>query len=226
MAEVSWQDTCLAYLQIGALGVFLADTVGRSLRFRSRRHSSPIVLRLRKRGLLGPMEVALFLSVNLWALVVLLHVLPSATPATTMWFGPPLVGGALARWLGAVLTFAAFGLRRRAISALGDSWRLGLDDRHPGELVTTGVYAFSRNPIYLFFDLWFVGTFLMNGTAILLLFAAFVVANLHYQILHEERFLSECFGRAYESYRSRTGRYATLRRSRFPRGHLKVQGEP
>jgi len=226
VTAVPWQDTCLACLQIAALAVFLAETVGRSLRFRRRRHRNPIVLRLRKRGLLGPMEVALFLSVNLWALVVLLHVLPNLAPVRSDWFGPRLVAGAPVRWLGAVLTGIAFCLRRLAIAALGDSWRLGLDDRHPGELVTSGVYAFSRNPIYLFFDLWFVGTFLMNGTAILLLFAAFVVANLHYQILHEERFLSECFGKAYESYRSHTGRYATLRRLRLPSGHLQVHEEP
>lgn len=76
------------------------------------------------------------------------------------------------------------------LASLGDSWRLGIDKEELGQLVTRGICALSRNPIYLFFDLYFLGTFLVNGALIFLVFALLVIANLHYQIVQEEPFLA------------------------------------
>jgi len=98
-----------------------------------------------------------------------------------------------------------------AQATLGDSWRLGIDERHPGALVTHGIYRLSRNPLYLFFNLYFWGTFLLNGTGMFAIFAVLVTANLHYQILQEERFLAQVHGEPYRAYRARVGRYLTLR---------------
>jgi protein-S-isoprenylcysteine O-methyltransferase Ste14 len=98
-----------------------------------------------------------------------------------------------------------------AMAALKSSWRLGIDRVHPGQLVTTGIYARSRNPIYLFFNLYMAGTFLINGTPLFLVFAVLTALNLHYQILHEERYLARISGLAYPAYRARTVRYWTWR---------------
>jgi len=94
-----------------------------------------------------------------------------------------------------------------ALRALGNSWRLGIDENHPGRLVTTGIYAHSRNPIYLFFDLYFLGTFLINGSLFFLIMTVLAALNLHYQIRQEERFLARAHGAAYEAYCARTPRY-------------------
>jgi protein-S-isoprenylcysteine O-methyltransferase Ste14 len=93
--------------------------------------------------------------------------------------------------------------------ALGDVGRAG---RTEAGLMTRGVYGFSRNPLYLFLDLYFLGTFLINGTMVFLLFVAGVVAGLHYRILREEQALSKRYGPAYDAYRRTTGRYLTFKR--------------
>lgn len=75
-------------------------------------------------------------------------------------------------------------------------------------LVTTGIYRFSRNPMYLGFLLvlaaW--GVFLANGLSLLGLPACVAYMN-HFQIQPEERALGQRFGPAYASYSSRVGRW-------------------
>jgi len=208
----AWQ-AFIACFQIAGLALFLILTVSRTLQLRARLHINPIVLNLHKRGLLGMVEAALFVGVNLWVLLVLLHVLPLPIMRPAWLFGITLVDSLPAKIMGALLVLAAFLLRALAMIALGDSWRLGLDENVPGPLVTTGVYAVSRNPIYLFFNLWFIGTFLLNGTLIFLTFALLASVNLHYQILQEERFLAEVHGTEYERYCACTPRYLALRRA-------------
>jgi len=92
-----------------------------------------------------------------------------------------------------------------ALSAFCDSWRVGVDGQAPGNLVTCGVFSISRNPIFIF--LYFIGTFLINGTLIFLLFAVVIVAGAHYQILQDERFLRQNYGNEYRDYCARTKRY-------------------
>jgi hypothetical protein len=58
-----------------------------------------------------------------------------------------------------------------------------------------------------------VGTFLVNGSLLFLLLAGLAVANLHYQILQEEAFLTRLHGPAYEAYRRQTARYLGRRRA-------------
>ncbi len=41
-----------------------------------------------------------------------------------------------------------------------DSWRAGIPDSDKTELVTTGIYKYSRNPAFLGFDLQYMGVLL------------------------------------------------------------------
>jgi protein-S-isoprenylcysteine O-methyltransferase Ste14 len=205
--------TALGAFQIAALALFLVVFVGRTVQLRVRKHINPITLSLGKRGLLGLIELALFIEVNLWALAVVEHALPGFGAPLPAWYRLQLIQSAPLQVVGVCLTILAFLICLLALQALGSSWRLGIDEKQPGELVTSGVYRFSRNPIYVFFDLYFMGTFLLNGTLLFLLFALFTIVNLHYQILQEERFLSQAHGSAYELYRHKTCRYATWRKA-------------
>ena len=73
---------------------------------------------------------------------------------------------------------------------------------------------------YVQFDLRFYVVAL-----VFLIFAVLVMANLHYQIVQEEEFLTEVHGPAYEAYRAKTARYFTLRREASAMRDLDPQRE-
>jgi protein-S-isoprenylcysteine O-methyltransferase Ste14 len=75
-------------------------------------------------------------------------------------------------------------------------------------IVDTGIYRFSRNPMYLGFLLMLAGwaVYLGSVTAALLL-PVFVVYMNRFQIVPEERALTTKFGAAYLAYMHRTGRW-------------------
>lgn len=137
-------------------------------------------------------------------------------PTPEMLHGRVLDGLAL-RWLGAALMGAGLGAYVAALRAMGDSWRLGIDRRKAGALVTTGIFAFSRNPIYLALNLLLLGSFALQGRALFGLLAAIQAALLHALILREERFLAEHYGDPYRRYRARVPRYLKLRTGTVPR---------
>ena len=94
-----------------------------------------------------------------------------------------------------------------AFFSFGDSWRIGIDRKTAGQLVTGGIFSISRNPIYVAFDLTFIAIFLINGTWFFLIFALVAMLAVHSQTLREERFLAHRYGDAYERYRKQTPRY-------------------
>ena len=99
-----------------------------------------------------------------------------------------------------------------SVLCMKDSWRAGIPDRDRTELVTDGIYAFSRNPAFLGFDLQYIGVLLMFCNLLTAAFTVFAVSMLHLQILQEERYLTATFGRAYLDYRHRVFRYLGWRK--------------
>jgi len=89
---------------------------------------------------------------------------------------------------------------------LGDSLRVGL----PGEetsLKTTGIYRFSRNPIYVGVDLIAVASVLFIPVILNILCAAVGIIAHHLIILSEEKFLEERFSEDWLNYKRKTRRY-------------------
>ncbi|TLD09472.1 hypothetical protein E2P81_ATG10153 [Venturia nashicola] len=73
------------------------------------------------------------------------------------------------------------------------------------ELVTSGIYAYSRHPSYFAFFWWAIGTQLLVGNKIC--FVAFFAVLWNFfndRIKAEERSLVEFFGKDYENYKKRT----------------------
>ncbi|HOB99872.1 MAG TPA: isoprenylcysteine carboxylmethyltransferase family protein [Verrucomicrobiota bacterium] len=118
-----------------------------------------------------------------------------------------VVVGPTSQALGALIVAGAVILYVVALRDLGASWRLGLDRNAPGPLVTAGVYGWTRHPIYVAFDLWFMGTFLLIGRLSFLVLALVCVSLLHAIMDREERFLVGLYGGAYRDYSRRVGRY-------------------
>lgn len=75
------------------------------------------------------------------------------------------------------------------------------------ELVTTGIYRFSRTPAFLGFDIMYVGVLLLYGNLLTLGFSVFAIVMLHSQILQEERYLVNTFGTPYQEYCCHVSRY-------------------
>jgi protein-S-isoprenylcysteine O-methyltransferase Ste14 len=205
--------TFFGLAQLAGLALFLSIFLGRTLHLRIRQNIAAITLDVCK-GWQGLVEVVLFSLVNVWAIEVVLYAIQADFRLFPALLHTPLLNGTLTKVAGLVLVALGLALFIRALRDLDTSWRLGIDEKQPGKLVTTGVYAISRHPIYLFFNLYFWGTFLLNGTLVFVFFAILIAANLHLQILMEERFLLRVYGSAYREYMLCTGRYLGWRTPR------------
>ena len=99
-----------------------------------------------------------------------------------------------------------------SVLCMNDSWRAGIPANDKTELVTGGVYAYSRNPAFLGFDLQYIGVLLMFCNLLTATFTVFAVSMLHLQILQEERYLTATFGAEYLKYRHQVLRYLGRRK--------------
>jgi protein-S-isoprenylcysteine O-methyltransferase Ste14 len=113
---------------------------------------------------------------------------------------------------GAAFALFALGLAS-AIAGIFAFWRSGANiDPHKidrGEvLVTTGVYRFTRNPMYLGMALVLCGyAFYLARPLAVLGPAVFALYITRFQILPEERAMLAKFGQTYTAYRSATRRW-------------------
>jgi protein-S-isoprenylcysteine O-methyltransferase Ste14 len=127
-------------------------------------------------------------------------------------FGRILVDSIAIKVVGAVVVSTAVLLYAIALRHLGASWRLGIDRAAPGPLVIDGIYRWTRHPIYVAFDLLFVGAFLVHGRLIFLCFALVWIPLQHVFMQREERFLTQLYGGAYRDYCGSVGRYFSWHR--------------
>ena len=94
-----------------------------------------------------------------------------------------------------------------AILAMRDNWRAGIDKTQKTNIVSNGIYRYSRNPAFVGFDLLYIGTALTFTNILIIIFTVIAVIFLHLQILEEEKYLALEFGEVYTNYRSKTARY-------------------
>jgi protein-S-isoprenylcysteine O-methyltransferase Ste14 len=113
----------------------------------------------------------------------------------------------LVSWVGVLLCLAGLLLLLWSLISFGQSFRVGIDTDHPDKLITTGIFAFSRNPIYVAFAFVLVGQFLIFSNWILLVYLCAALSLVHRQVLREEQDLRQRHGREYAEYCSRVRRY-------------------
>jgi protein-S-isoprenylcysteine O-methyltransferase Ste14 len=110
-------------------------------------------------------------------------------------------------WVGIVLCTLALVIMILSLVSFGNSFRVGIDEQKADELVTTGMFAISRNPIYVSFNLFFTGQFLVHRNIMMLLSIVCFALLIHRQILREEKFLKSHYGADYADYCRKVRRY-------------------
>jgi len=113
----------------------------------------------------------------------------------------------VANVIGTVLMLAALWLFWRSHADLADNWSITLEIREGHRLVTHGVYAAIRHPMYAAIWLFSLaqGLLLQNWLAGWSAFVAFAIMYFA-RVSREERLMTDHFGEEYRDYASSTGR--------------------
>ena len=110
-------------------------------------------------------------------------------------------------WFGAALTLPALTIFHLTHRALGRNWSVSLDVRETHKLVTEGVYARIRHPMYTAFWLWALAQALLlpnwiAGPSGLVGFGTLYA----FRVGREEKLMLDTFGDEYRAYMARTAR--------------------
>jgi protein-S-isoprenylcysteine O-methyltransferase Ste14 len=112
-----------------------------------------------------------------------------------------------AAWTGVLFCLAGLLILLWSLISFKQSFRVGIDTDRPDKLIVDGIFAFSRNPIYLAFAMVLIGEFLIFPNWITLIYLVAATWLVHRQVLREEEYLKGHYGRAYEQYCHRVRRY-------------------
>lgn len=121
--------------------------------------------------------------------------------------GEQLFRSASLQWIGVLFCASGLCLMVASLASFGSSFRVGIDAEHPNALITSGIFEFTRNPIYVAFGSVLLGEFLIKPCWLLLLYFAAGIALFHRQVLREEVYLQEHYGAEFTAYRTRVRRY-------------------
>ena len=113
----------------------------------------------------------------------------------------------IARYIG--LTLLIFSLLWTIVAQnnMRTSWRIGIDTQTKTELITTGLFTVSRNPIFFGMIVSLVGLFLLtpNGLTALIMILGYVLIQI--QVRLEEEYLLNLHGETYCNYIKKVRRW-------------------
>ncbi|MCL2156830.1 MAG: isoprenylcysteine carboxylmethyltransferase family protein [Methanobrevibacter sp.] len=139
----------------------------------------------------------------LWAFLIVLMVFNIEIPIMSVL----IIKNSFFSYIGVILCYIGLAIFLYALISFGNSWRVGIDNNNQGELVTTGIFKYSRNPIFLFMDIYFIGITIAFPTLIFIFMTIIFVFGSHKQILNEEKHLAEIYNEDYLNYKKQTRRY-------------------
>lgn len=119
----------------------------------------------------------------------------------------PVLDRPLLHTAGLVLMALGGGLTMLSQWAMRHSWKIGIPEKQDAPLVTSGLYAFSRNPIYVGMATALIGTVLAVPNVVSVALALSAWISISYQIRMEETHLSRALGEAYSAYCGRVRRW-------------------
>jgi protein-S-isoprenylcysteine O-methyltransferase Ste14 len=150
------------------------------------------------------LENILFPVLAIWSIFIIITAFHIKMPSTISNY---LINISCVKYIGIIFCYFGLSIFLSALISFGKAWRIGIDERNSNKLITTGIFKYTRNPIFLFMDLYFIGIMLIYPTVIFTLTAIGTAIGMQLQIMREEKFLSEKFGEEYQKYKKNTGRY-------------------
>lgn len=105
------------------------------------------------------------------------------------------------------LTVALFILLVTAQLHLGASWRIGIEEGATPGLITSGLYRFSRNPIFLALLITVASYAVLLPTRLSLVLPLGTYLGIRQQVAAEEAYLLRAYGDGYRGYARRVGRF-------------------
>jgi protein-S-isoprenylcysteine O-methyltransferase Ste14 len=136
-----------------------------------------------------------------------------------------VVGAPILQWAGVVQPIGALGTRWLQVAGIliavvgiaatvcaqlqmGDSWRIGVDERERTALVRTGLFGWVRNPIYTAMFAFVLGAALVTPNLVAIAGFVLLVATIELHVRRvEEPYLLRTHGEDYRGYTAGVGRF-------------------
>ena len=115
---------------------------------------------------------------------------------------PTIAGG-----LGSILLVLCLALIIHSQNQMKSSWRIEIDSSNKAELITEGIFKYSRNPIFLALRASYFAMFLIIPCHYSLL--VFLMGDICFQlqVRKEEQYLQGIYGEEYNNYSSQVRRW-------------------
>jgi protein-S-isoprenylcysteine O-methyltransferase Ste14 len=119
-----------------------------------------------------------------------------------------MLNGVWVQAVGIVVATAGIAATVYAQLEMGDSWRIGVDERETTTLVHTGLFGQIRNPIYTAMFTFGIGIAMVTPNLVAFAGLILLVATIELQVRRvEEPYLLRKHGDAYRAYTARVGRF-------------------
>ena len=194
------------YFQIISLIIFLLVFFGRTIWLR-KKGTKVFVLGSGKKGFTTLLEKSFLIFFPIWLIEIGIHSFNLDTQFLPLVMVKLIFKNQIIQFAGAVVIFVSLLVFCLALISFSSSWRVGIDTAAPGELITTGVFSVTRNPIFLSMDLYFLGTFLIYSNLFFLMCFVCIALGFQFQIRQEESFLLARYGDKYRKYMAQVNRF-------------------
>ena len=121
-----------------------------------------------------------------------------------------LLNNSLAIIVGLALLILNLVISGASLVNLKDSWRVGVLEDQKTELITTGIYRFTRNPYFVSYFLIFAAYTVILQNFILFGLSLLGFLFIHKMIIKEEKYLYSKQGDTYLQYEKKVPRYMFL----------------
>jgi protein-S-isoprenylcysteine O-methyltransferase Ste14 len=103
-------------------------------------------------------------------------------------FSNNIINMAWLQYVGVLFCYIGLIIFFMALLSFGKEWKIGIDEQNSNVLIPRGIFKYSRNPIILFMDLYFIGIMLIYPTVVFVIITICTVMGIHFQISREEKY--------------------------------------